>query len=135
MRRGMVIVPVLLAILLMVGVGVAAYNAGENQGQQNATEQIQSAQANGQEVQVIHVVGDDHHWFPGFIFFPFLLIGLFFLIGGMFRAARWGGKDHGHGPGGPWNDEGRQRFEERAREWHQREHGGGDTPPAPTTAA
>ena len=134
MRRGMVIVPVLLAILLMVGVGVAAYNAGENQGQQNATEQIQSAQANGQEVQVIHVVGDDHHWFPGFIFFPFLLIGLFFLIGGMFRAARWGGKGH-HGPGGPWNDESRQRFEEHTHEWHQREHGGGDTPPAPTTAA
>ncbi len=137
MRRGMVIVPVIVAILLMVGIGVAAYNAGENNGQQQATEQIQSAQANGQEVQVVHVVGDNQHWlFPGFFLFPFLLIGLFFLIGGMFRAARWGGKGHGgHGPG-PWNDEGRQRFEERAREWHQREHGnGGDVPPTPTTAA
>ncbi|HEX3298806.1 MAG TPA: hypothetical protein VHW68_01700 [Actinomycetota bacterium] len=134
MRRGMVIVPVILAILLMVGIGVAAYNAGEHNGQQQATEQIQSAQANGQEVQVIHVVGDQGHWFPGFIFFPFLLIGMFFLFGAIFRAARWGGK--GHGPGGSWNDEGRQRFEERAREWHQREHGGGgDTPPPPTTAA
>jgi hypothetical protein len=130
----MVIVPVILAILLMVGIGVAAYNAGEHNGQQQATEQIQSAQANGQEVQVIHVVGDQGHWFPGFIFFPFLLIGMFFLFGAIFRAARWGGK--GHGPGGSWNDEGRQRFEERAREWHQREHGGGgDTPPPPTTAA
>lgn len=134
MRRGMVIVPVLLAVLLSVGVGVAAYNAGERNGQQQATEQIQSAQANGQEVQVVHVVSDDGHWFPGFIVFPFLLIGLFFLIGGMFRAARWGGRGHGPG-GGPWNDEGRRRFEERAREWHEREHGGGDTPPAPTTAA
>jgi hypothetical protein len=137
MRRGMVIVPVIVAILLMVGIGVAAYNAGENNGQQQATEQIQSAQANGQEVQVVHVVGDNQHWFfPGFFVFPFLLIGLFFLIGGMFRAARWGGKGHGHGPGGPWNEEGRQRFEERAREWHQREHGnGGDVPRTPTTAA
>jgi hypothetical protein len=135
MRRGMVIVPVLLAILLSVGIGVAAYNAGEHNGQQQATEQMQSAQANGQEVQVVHVVDDEGHWFPGFIFFPFLLIGSFFLIGGMFRAVRWGGKGH-HGPGGgPWNDEGRRHFEERAREWHQREHGGGDTPPAPTTAA
>ena len=58
-----------------------------------------------------------------------------YLFGAIVRAARWGGKGHGHGPGGPWNAEGRQRFEERAREWHQREHGGGDTPPAPTTAA
>ena len=33
MRRGMVIVPILLAVLLSVGIGVAAYNAGENQGQ------------------------------------------------------------------------------------------------------
>jgi hypothetical protein len=134
MRRGMVIVPVILAILLMVGIGAAAYNAGENQGQQNATEQIQSAQANGQEVQVVHVVDDNHRFFPGFFLFPFFLIGMFFLIGAIFRAGRWGGKGHGHGPG-PWNEEGRQRFEERAREWHQREHGGGDTPPAPTTAA
>jgi hypothetical protein len=135
MRRGMVIVPILLAVLLSVGIGVAAYNAGENQGQQNATEQIQSAQANGQEVQVVHVVDDNHGFFPGFFLFPFL-IGMFFLIGAIFRAGRWGGKGHGHGPGGPWNDEGRRRFEERAREWHQREHGsGGDVPPTPTTAA
>ncbi len=134
MRRGMVIVPILLAVLLSVGIGVAAYNAGEDQGQQNATEQIQSAQANGQEVQVVHVVDDHHGFFPGLFLFPFFLIGMFFLIGAIFRAGRWGGKGH-HGPGGPWNDEGRQRFEERAREWHQREHGGGETPPAPTTAA
>jgi hypothetical protein len=133
MRRGMVIVPVLLVILLSVGVGVAAYNAGENHGEQTATSQIQSAQANGQEVQVVHVVGEDGHWFPGFLLFPFFLIGIFFLIGGIFRAGRW--KGH-HGGPGPWNDEGRQRFEERAREWHRREHGdGGNAPPAPTTAA
>jgi hypothetical protein len=134
MRRGLVIVPVLLAVLLSVGIGAAAYNAGERNGQQHATEQIQSAQANGQEVQVVHVVGEDGHGsFPGFFLFPFVLIGMFFLIGAIFRAGRWGGKGHRHGP---WNDEGRQRFEERAREWHQHEHGGGgDTPPAPTTAA
>jgi hypothetical protein len=132
MRRGMVIVPVLLAILLSVGIGVAAYNAGENHGEQTATEQIQSAQANGQEVQVVHVVGENGHWFPGFFLFPFFLIGMFFLIGAIFRGGRW--KGHRGGPG-PWNDEGRRHFEERAREWHNHEHGGGDTPAAPTTAA
>jgi len=82
----MVIVPILLAVLLSVGIGVAAYNAGEDQGQQNATEQIQSAQANGQEVQVVHVVDDHHGFFPGFFLFPFFLIGMFFLIGAIFRA-------------------------------------------------
>ena len=131
MRRGMVIVPILLAVLLSVGIGVAAYNAGEDQGQQNATEQIQSAQANGQEVQVVHVVDDNHGFFPGFFLFPLFLFGAFFLIGGIFRGAgRWGG--HGHDPG-PWNDEGRKRFEQKADEWHRRQHG--DAPPTPATPA
>ena len=132
MRRGLVIVPVLLAVLLSVGIGVAAYNAGERNGQQNATEQIQSAQANGQEVQVVHVVGErGPYFFPGFFLFPLFLFGAFFLIGGIFRGAgRWGG--HGHGPG-PWNDEGRKRFEQKADEWHRRQHG--DAPPAPATPA
>ena len=53
--------------------------------------------------------------------------GTFFLIGGIFRGAgRWGGPHHG---GGPWNEDGRRKFEERAREWHQHEHG--ETPAAP----
>jgi hypothetical protein len=86
----------------------------------------------------VHVVGDYPQrgwWFPGFILFPLFFFGLFFLIGGIFRGAgRWGG--HGprgpHGPG-PWNEEGRKRFEERAREWHEHEHGG--SPPEATPAA
>src|SRR5439155_1283495 len=78
------------------------------------------------------VVGDrGPYFFPGFFLFPLFLFGAFFLIGGIFRGAgRWGG--HRHGPG-PWNDEGRRRFEEKADEWHRRQHG--DAPPAPTTPA
>src|SRR4029077_17585656 len=103
------------------------YNAGERNGAADATAQIQTAQANGQEVQVIHVVdsGRAFPWFPGFFLFPLLLfVGMIFLIKGVARGAgRWGG----HGPGGPygagpWNEEGRKRFEERAREWHNHEH-------------
>jgi len=135
MRRGLVIVPVLLAVLLSVGVGVAAYNAGERNGQENATEQIQSAQANGQEVQVVHVVGDGHggFFFPGFFLFPLFLIGGIFLIKGIFMGAgRFGkGGPNGYGPG-PWNDEGRRRFEERANEWHKRQHGEVSSPPEAT---
>ncbi len=83
----------------------------------------------------VTVVGDEHRgFFPGFFLFPLFLIGAFFLIGGIMRGAgRWGrGGPGGYGPG-PWNEEGRRRFEERAREWHQREHG--DTPPAEASPA
>ena len=61
MRRGMFIVPLILVVLLGVGIGAAAYNAGERNGAADATAQIQSAQANGESVQVVHVVDDGHH--------------------------------------------------------------------------
>jgi hypothetical protein len=136
MRRGIVIFSLLFVILAGVGIGVTAYNAGERQGAANATSQIQSAQANGQQIQVIHVVGDGQQgwWFPGFFLFPLFLFGTFFLIGGIFRGAgRWGGHGpHGKNGPGPWNEEGRRRFEERAREWHQHEHESPPTtPPQP----
>jgi hypothetical protein len=129
MRRGIAIVAVLVVILAGIGIGVGAYNAGESNGITQGVEQVQVAQANGQEVQVVHVVDDGRRgFFPGFFLFPFFLIGGILLIGGIFRGAgRWGrGGPHGHGPG-PWNEDGRRGFEERAREWHRREHGG----PAP----
>ena len=137
MRRGIVIMSVILVVLAGVGIGVASYNAGERDGAAQATSQIQTAQANGQEVQVVHVVGDVGRgaWFPGFFLFPFLLIGMFFLIGGIARGAgRWGGRGPRgpYGPG-PWNEEGRKRFEERAREWHRHEHEA--APPEATPAA
>ena len=83
-------------------------------------------------INVQDVVGDrGPYFFPGFFLFPLFLFGAFFLIGGIFRGAgRWGGR--GHGPG-PWNEEGRKRFEQKADEWHRRQHG--DAPPTPATPA
>ena len=134
MRRGMLIAPLILVALLGVGASVAAYNAGERHGTNEAVAQIQSEQANGEPVQVVHVVDEGHgFFFPGSFLFPLLFIFLFVAIA---RGAwRWGG---GRGPGGwhgpgPWSDEGRARFEERAREWHRAEHG--ETPPAPSATA
>jgi hypothetical protein len=135
MRRGVAIVAVLVVILTGIGVGVGAYRAGERNGIAQGIEQVQVAQENGQDVQVVHVVGDEHGgFFPGFFLFPLFLFGaVFLIIGGIFRGAgRWSRGPHGHG-GGPWNEEGRRRFEERAREWHQREHG--DAPPAEAPSA
>jgi hypothetical protein len=127
-------VALLVVILGGIGIGVGAYRAGERNGIAQGIEQVQVAQDNGQDVQVVHVVGDGRPFFPGFFLFPLFLFGAFFLIGGIFRGAgRWGHKGpHGHGPG-PWNEEGRRRFEERARDWHQHEHG--DAPPAGTQPA
>ena len=130
MRRGIGIVALLVVILGGIGIGVSAYRAGERNGIAQGIEQVQVAQDNGQGVQVVHVVEDGRPvFFPGFFLFPLFLFGAFFLIGGIFRGAgRFGkGGPHGHGPG-PWNDEGRRRFEERAREWHQHQHG--ESPPA-----
>jgi hypothetical protein len=133
MRRGIAVVALLVVILAGIGIGVGAYNAGERSGVTQGIEQVQVAQQNGQDVQVVHVVDDGHRgFFPGFFLFPLFLIGGFFLIGGIFRGAgRWGlGGPHGHGPG-PWNEEGRRKFEDRARDWHRHEHG--DGPPTEAT--
>ena len=133
MRRRIGAFVLVVAILGGIGIGLSAYRAGQHNGIAQGIEQVQLAQQNGQEVQVVHVVGDDRGaFFPGFFLFPLFLIGAIFLIKGIARGAgRFGDHGpHGHGPG-PWNDEGRRRFEERAREWHQHEHGGTPTPPPP----
>jgi hypothetical protein len=136
MRRGVVIVAVIVTILAGIGIGVGAYRAGEENGIAQGIEQVQDAQATGQEVQVVHVVDDGPRgFFPGFFLFPLFLIGGFVLIGALARGGRWGRGPWGRGPWGPgpgpWNDEGRRRFEERAREWHRHEHGEAAPPGSP----
>jgi hypothetical protein len=134
MRRGIGAIALIVVILAGVGIGVASYRAGERNGIAQGIEQVQVAQDNGQEVQVVHVVGDGHgFFFPGFFLFPLFLIGGIFLIKGIFMGAgRFGrGGPNGYGPG-PWNDEGRRRFEDRANEWHQRQHGEVSSPPEAT---
>jgi hypothetical protein len=130
MRRGIAIVALLMVILGGIGIGVGAYKAGQRNGIAQGIEQVHVAQDNGQSVQVVHVVDDGRPlFFPGFFLFPLFLFGAFFLISGIFRGAgRWGRHGpHDHGAG-PWNEDGRRRFEERAREWHEHEHD--ETPPA-----
>jgi hypothetical protein len=73
------------------------------------------------------VIGPGHGWFPfGFLLFPLLFFGLFFLFRAAFWGRRWGGPG---GPHGPWGRGG--AFDE----WHRRQHdeggaaGTGDEPP------
>ncbi len=133
MRRGIGAFALLFVLLAGVGVGVGAYRAGERKGITEGIEQVKVAETNGQQVQVVHVVEEGRGaFFPGFFLFPFFLIGGIILLKGILHGAgRFRG--HGHGPGRPWNEEGRRRFEERAHEWHQRQHG--EAPPTPEATA
>jgi hypothetical protein len=130
MRRGWAIVAAVLVVLVTAGIAVGAYNAGLDEG-------IRRAADSDQVVQVVGGYGRGYGFFPfGFFLFPLFIFGAIFLVGRAFRGPRgpWG---HDHGPGyGPWSEEGRARFEDRATDWHRRQHeqgsGGEETtgPPA-----
>ena len=108
MRRGFGWGVAILAVLLAVGVGVAAYNWGVSDG----IEQSDKA------VEVVRYVWHGFGFFPFFLFFPLLFLAIFAFKGFGWRRH---GHEHGHGPGGrgPW--------ESRFEDWHRQQHevGGG----------
>jgi hypothetical protein len=126
----MVVGAVILAIVAMVGIGVAAFNAGIDEG---VSRQLASS---GDTGQVVRVVG--HGWgygygrgfgFPfGLILFPLFIIGIVLLVRGAFARGRWGGPrwgpggwgpggPGGYGPRGPWG--GSAAFDEYHRRLHE----------------
>jgi len=108
MRRGFGLGAAILVVLLLVGVGIGAYNWGLSDG----------IDQGGKAVEVVRYVGGHGFgFFPFFLFFPLIFLALFAFKGAMWR--RHGGHGHGpggHGPGshGPWE----QGFED----WHRRQH-------------
>lgn len=117
MRRGWAIAAAILVVLVTIGVAVGAYNAGIDEGIRRGAEA-------GQVVEVVGGrYGYGHGFFPfGFFLFPLFIIGTIFFVSRAFGGPRgpWG-RDHGPGYG-HWSDEGRARFEERAGDWHRRQH-------------
>jgi hypothetical protein len=103
MRRGYGVGMVLLVLLLAIGVGIGAYNWGFSEG-------LESARAGGD---VVRVIGPGGGFGFGWILFPLFFFGFFFLL----RAAFWGRRWGGPGPGGHWSKEGHP-----AEEWHRRQH-------------
>ena len=130
MRRTMVVGAVILAIVAVVGIGLAAFNAGLDEG---ISRQLASS---GDAGQVVRVVGPGWGYgrgfgFPfGLILFPLFIIGIVQLVRGAFWRGRWGGPrwgGPGYGPGGygpPGGWGGPQAFDE----YHRRLH---EQPPAP----
>lgn len=142
MRRGFGLLGLVVTAILLVIVGVIAYNVGWSDG---VSTHLPAAAQAGDGTPVYYYGGP--HWFgPGFGFFGILwflliLFGIFWL----FRLAFWGFAGRrmmrggwGYGPGRGWGYGGMGSFEERAQEWHRRQHGeqgagepGGSMPPPP----
>ena len=143
MRRTMVVGAVILAIVAVVGIGIAAFNAGVDQGISRELART------GDTQQAVRVYG--HGWgygygrgfgFPfGLILFPLFIVGIVLLVRGAFGRGRWGGPrwwGPGYGPGGyggpggfgpPWG--GPQAFDEYHRRLHEQPRnpaGPGDAP-------
>jgi hypothetical protein len=145
MRRSMVVGAAILAVLAVIGIGFAAFNAGVDQGVSQQLARTGDAQ------QVVRVVGPGWGYgrgfgFPfGLILFPLFVVGIVLLLRGAFWRGRWGGGPRwwgpGYGPGGPgygrpWG--GPEAFDEYHRRLHDQpgtpagpsEEGGGFEPPA-----
>jgi hypothetical protein len=147
MRRTMVVGAVILAVLAVIGIGFAAFNAGVDEG--ISRELARS----GDSDQVVRVVGHGYGYgygrgfgFPfGLILFPLFIIGIVLLVRGAFARGRWGGPrwwgPGGWGPGGPggygpgpWG--GPAAFDEYHRRLHEQPRtpaGSGDAPSPSTT--
>jgi hypothetical protein len=121
----MVIGAALLSLLLAVGIGVAAYDAGVSHGLARS----------GQAVQVVREVHPGWGYgFPfGILLFPLLVIGIVLGLRFLFWRGRWGGPGWGprgyglRGPGwpGPWG----QLDPEAHAEWHRRHDQQVEEPP------
>lgn len=114
MRRGFGLGAAILVVLLLVGVGVGAYNWGVNEGLEQS----------GQATEVVRYVGGHGFgFFPFFLFFPLFFLALFAFKGAMWRRhgdqghGPWGHGPGGHGPGANW--------EQGYEEWHRRQHEAG----------
>jgi hypothetical protein len=132
MRRGFGLVGLVVTAIVLVLVGVIAYNVGWSDGV--STHLPAATQGNGAPAAYYY---GGPHWFGagfgifGFLWFLLIVFGIFWL----FRLAFWGFGARrmmggwGYGRGG-WGG-GYRSFEERAEEWHRKQHG--EQPPSSAT--
>ena len=124
MRRGFGLGAAILVVLLVVGIGIGAYNWGLSDG----------IDQGGKAVEVVRYVGHGGFgFFPFFLFFPLIFLALFAFKGAMWR------RHGGHGPGGHGPGGGHGRWEQGFEDWHRRQHevgtgGGGSSGGEPSSA-
>jgi hypothetical protein len=150
MRRGIVILSVVLLVLAGVGIAVGAYHAGESHGVAEQIQQIETTTPDGAEVVrvVAPAYGYGYGWHGGFfpfgiLIFPLFIIGTILLVRAIaWRTGPWrsggGGPGGWGGPGGGWGGPGaggppgsHEEFRKRVEGWHRQMHeesGGGDSP-------
>jgi len=122
MRRGFGFLGLIATVIVLVIVGAIAYNIGWSDG---VNTHLPAGTAAAPPAPYYYGFGF-HPFFAGFgiLWFLFILFGIFFL----FRLMFWGfagrrmwGYGRGWGYGGHGGD-GPRSFEERAQEWHRRQH-------------
>lgn len=130
MRRGFGIAGLLVTAILLVIVGVIAYNVGWSDG---VNTHLPAAANSGSGAPAYYYGYGFHPFFAGFgiLWFLLILFGIFWLFrlvfwgfaGRRMMGGGWGyGRGWGYGPGRFGS------FQERAEEWHRQQHGEGKTP-------
>ena len=133
MRRGFGLIGLLATVVLLVIVGAIAYNIGYSDGLSTHLPAV----TNGDGAPAYYYgYGRPFGWgfgLFGIFWFLLILFGIFWLLRlaffGFWGRRMWMGRGGwGYGPGmghGRWGS-----FEERAQEWHRRQHG--EQPPTPS---
>ena len=112
-NRSFSFLPWLLAVVISVGVGIAAYNAGLSHGLATTVSTAAAAAPPNTVVTVPAWGLGWHYWHPfGFVFPLFFLFFWVFVAKAFFWRARW----HHYGPPPAFSD----RFDQWHREAHER---------------
>jgi hypothetical protein len=134
MRRGFGLIGLLATAILLVIVGAIAYNIGYSDGVSTHLPAV--TQGDGTPANYYYGYGHPFGFgLFGIFWFLLILFGIFWLLRlaffGFWGRRMWGGgwgygRGWGYGPGRfPGGS-----FEERAQEWHRRQHG--EQPPTPS---
>lgn len=137
MRRGFGVLGLVVTAVVLVIVGAIAYNIGWSEG---VSTHLPAAPGGDGAAPPYYYYGYGWHPFGamgalfGLFWFLLIVFGIFWLFRMAFFGRRMWSGGWGYGPRG-WGHGG-QSFEERAQEWHRRQHGEqppatGSTPPPP----
>ena len=133
MRRGFGLIGLVFTAIVLVVVGVIAYNVGWSDGVNTHLPAVTNGTAAAP-----YYYGYGPHWgfggpifgILGFLWFLFVLFIIFAIFRFLFFGRRmWGGGGWGYGPRG-WHGGMPQGLDDRMQEWHRKAHEGQQPPSA-----